>query len=181
MKASCAHVALASVLTACTGGVALAFLPPAVRVPHGGSQARHALGSTSQGSATRAAFKGCVARGGIAPREGVRLAAREDCKSCMEKDLLEAEAAAGRGVKEDDREGRRALFEEVRCKVLLARRVTQNPAGAFEAAAAAAAAFASIKFMLAWWQTPCGALCVFHCEESRVGLGSAIARISSYV
>eukprot|EP00904_Undaria_pinnatifida_P006117 jgi/Undpi1/2635/HiC_scaffold_13.g06014.m1 len=112
MKASCAHVALASVLTACTGSVALAFVPPAVRVPHGGSQARHALGSTSQGSATMAAFKGGVARGAIAPREGVRLAAREDCKSCMEKDLLQAEAAAGRGVEEDDREDRRALFEE---------------------------------------------------------------------
>lgn len=114
MKTSCAHLALASVLTTCTGGDALAFVSPTASVPHGGRPAHHALGSTTQQPAVAgASFKG-GARRPFAPREGVRLAAREDCKSCMEKDLLAAETATGRAVEEDDREGRRALFEEVR-------------------------------------------------------------------
>lgn len=46
----------------------------------------------------------------------------------MEQDLLAAEAAAGRGVEEDDREGRRALFEEVRFSgTPQLQCVTQNP------------------------------------------------------
>lgn len=132
MKTSCAHLALASVLSTCTGGVALAFVTPTTSLPRGDNAAHHALGSTTQRSAAaRASFSGGVARRPLAPREGVRLAAREDCKSCMEQDLLAAEAAAGRGVEEDDREGRRALFEEVRFSgTPQLQCVTQNPPAA---------------------------------------------------
>lgn len=115
MKTSCTHLALASVMTTCTGVGALAFVSPTASLPQGGRPAHHALGSTTQQPAVaRASFRGGVARRPFTPREGVRLAAREDCKSCMEQDFLAAEAAAGRAVEEGDREGRRALFEEVR-------------------------------------------------------------------
>ena len=115
MKTSCANLALASVLTVCTGGVALAFVPSTTCLPHRDSEAHYALGCTTQRSAAaRASISGGVARRPLAPREGVRLAAREDCKSCMEKDLLAAEAAVGRELEEDGGDGMRALFEEVR-------------------------------------------------------------------
>lgn len=135
MKTSCAHLALlASVLTTCTGGFALAFVSPATPLPHGGSEPHHALGSTTQRSAAARASFSSVARRPFATRDGLRLAAREDCKSCMEQDLMAAEAAAGRGVEKDDGERRRALFEEVRFSgtpqvaAAAVRSVTQNQA-----------------------------------------------------
>lgn len=103
MKASNIHAALAAVLTACVTPTVLAFLPPpAALAPRSPFLLTPPSGSGPQApSAARAPP--------AAPRAASCLAAaREDCKSCMEAELLAEERKGG-----DAAAARRAALEEV--------------------------------------------------------------------
>lgn len=110
---SCAPAVLVGVLVTCSGPTALAFLSPmsargASPIIHNGGSAASAL-KTSSRLPRPAPFHP------VPTRRGVPIAAaREDCKSCMEEELLAKERAAGNGG--DDQEGieaRRVAFEQV--------------------------------------------------------------------
>lgn len=106
MKAPSAQAILAVVVAICRRDGALAFLAPTTALTC--SRGAHDALAVTQPS-TRSALSALPGRAS-APRGGVRLAAaREDCKSCMENELLAEEEAAGN----IDAAGRREAFEEV--------------------------------------------------------------------
>lgn len=116
MKAPCAHGALAAALVAtCRAPAAFAFVCPAMTLRCGHSGTRALISDSSparRGPAfSTLSLRPTASRRGGDLRTGVRLAAaRDDCKSCLEKELLAEEAAAGEAL---DLESRRAAFEEV--------------------------------------------------------------------
>lgn len=122
MKSSSAHAALAFVVAICRIPVSLAFVSPVTalscisnihgRAASSGATVRndHAGSASSRPAYSNAAAAAAAGRSGA-----FRLAAaREDCKSCMEKELLEQELE--NRVEVDGRETRRAAFDEV-CKI----------------------------------------------------------------
>lgn len=119
MKASSAHAVLGTIVVMCSITSALAFLSPVTVLSHKNSIHQCTARSGTPTAADRNGRTGpawsrphfhAAAAGG---RGGmIRLAAvREDCKSCMEQELLEQELA--NGVEVEDRETRRAAFDEV--------------------------------------------------------------------
>lgn len=115
MKVSHAHAALAAVMATCAASTALAFLPPpTAALARGTSLAAAAArnGHGALGSDLRGGAPVAVAR--VASRLG---AAREDCKSCVEAELLEEERKRAGAEGEDGGKrvaARRAALEEVR-------------------------------------------------------------------
>lgn len=121
MKASSAHAVLATIVVMCGIPSALAFMSPVTVLSRTSNIHECAARSGTPPIADRnertgpawsrpyfnAAAAAAAGRGGM-----IRLAAaREDCKSCMEQELLEQELA--NGVEVEDRETRRAAFNEV--------------------------------------------------------------------
>lgn len=113
MKASCAHVALAAILATCRAAVA--FLSPTAPLTRSrGNPAILAKSELDKKSLLRRPSVGAAAGRAVSARGGVRLAAAlEDCKSCMEKELLAEERASGKRMGAGGGEGRRPAFEEV--------------------------------------------------------------------
>lgn len=125
MKAPHVHAALAVVMATCMTPTGLAFLPPPAALTR--SRASVTAVGSGQGAAAPAA------------RLASRLpAAREDCKSCMEAELLEEERKRADMDGEDGGKrvaARRAALEEVRLRAfrrahfkprLISLSVTQN-------------------------------------------------------
>lgn len=110
MKTSHVHAVLAAFMTTCMTRTGLAFVPP---------QAGLALGAPL----TAAASTGQGALGARVPaaRLAFRLAAaREDCKSCMEAELLEEERKRAGAEGEDGQKrvaARRAALQEVNRRI----------------------------------------------------------------
>lgn len=110
MKVSYAHVALVAVSVSCGGPTALAFVLPAAAVARPSSTPCGRPTPASNGQVSTRPLRATVAR----IRPSPLAAAREDCKSCMEAELLEEEMKkAGKGDKAKGVAARRAALEEV--------------------------------------------------------------------
>lgn len=108
MKTSYSVIALSAILATCRSPLAFAFFSPTTALSQ--SSRVTTYGPTAEVSRPRPLIEGRAS----ASRGDVRQAAvRDDCKSCMEKELLAEEEAAGKGLGGANKGDRRASFEEV--------------------------------------------------------------------
>ncbi|CAM9683237.1 unnamed protein product [Pylaiella littoralis] len=119
MKAFCFHVLLTAVLAASKGPTVSAFLPAtaslARHISSSGSARDDALLTPSSNNNRPSSLGAVKARAEARGRTPRLASAREDCKSCMEAELLEEErkrAASGQGGGGNGAATRRAALEE---------------------------------------------------------------------
>lgn len=117
MKASCLYALLTAVLAACKGTTVSAFLPPTTALARCSSSSSSSASALLTPSGSRKPLGIVQARAAARGRTPRLASAREDCKSCMEAELLEEERkrAAGDGGK--GAASRRAALEEVRFRM----------------------------------------------------------------